>query len=340
MAGEPSRRRIRAKTFLNDFVRGASEEELRERFDLTDGDLQRVVGALRAGGQLTTEVVAKRKENLRIRFGDDVPAPQDERPGGVSVDLDTGLVLHCPSCGAAVKRRADRCAYCRSPLDFSLKGKTVHCPRCFQRTPASSRFCVSCARPMKDEVQHSGVLSDKHCPRCRVLLHGRKVGEFSVMVCDSCLGMFIPHETFEMMQDTSDRAIEQFRGLPRGRLKLDDTIRYVRCPVCRQMMNRTNFGRISGVIVDTCRDHGIWFDAGEMEKIMDFIAKGGVEHARKIELERIKHEADLLKAQKDRISSDMRGQGFGDYRFDKVDDGLGVGIAETAGRVIMRFLGF
>ncbi len=36
---------------------------------------------------------------------------------------------------------------------------------------------------------------------------------------------------------------------------------YRPCPVCTRLMNRVNFGRRSGVLIDRCRAHGSWFDA-------------------------------------------------------------------------------
>lgn len=42
-------------------------------------------------------------------------------------------------------------------------------------------------------------------------------------------------------------------------------------------MTRMNFGRRSGIIVDTCREHGTWFDGGEREAVMEFVRAGGIE---------------------------------------------------------------
>jgi Zn-finger nucleic acid-binding protein len=44
-------------------------------------------------------------------------------------------------------------------------------------------------------------------------------------------------------------------------------------------MVREHFKRISGVIVDRCGHHGVWLDAGELEKIRHFIADGGLDRA-------------------------------------------------------------
>jgi hypothetical protein len=41
-------------------------------------------------------------------------------------------------------------------------------------------------------------------------------------------------------------------------------------------MNRLNFRKISGIIIDICGDHGAWFDSGELDKIRAFVANSGV----------------------------------------------------------------
>ena len=34
------------------------------------------------------------------------------------------------------------------------------------------------------------------------------------------------------------------------------------------MMNRQNFGRRSGVIIDVCKGHGVWFEPGELSAVL------------------------------------------------------------------------
>jgi hypothetical protein len=43
----------------------------------------------------------------------------------------------------------------------------------------------------------------------------------------------------------------------------------VRCPTCAVEMERIEFAAISRVIIDVCPDHGVWLDAGELERIME-----------------------------------------------------------------------
>jgi Zn-finger nucleic acid-binding protein len=295
MASGEGRVRINLTDFLAEYVRGASEEELRDTFSLSESQLIRVIGILEKKGKITEKERSQRSENLTIRFGGEQEPPDTATYCKGEVELDSGLVLHCPSCGAAVKRGADTCEYCDAHLDFSLQGKTLICPHCFARTSADGRFCMRCAKPIKGSVAPGKVLEDRLCPRCQVAMRGQRVGDFSVAECSQCAGVFVPHETFEMMQESRDAAIFPAELARRESVEREKQIRYVRCPICHKMMNRRNFARISGVIIDSCRDHGIWFDAGEIEKIMNFVARGGLQKAKAIEIENMKSEEKLMK---------------------------------------------
>jgi hypothetical protein len=51
------------------------------------------------------------------------------------------------------------------------------------------------------------------------------------------------------------------------------------------MMNRVNFGRVSGIVIDLCKGHGVWFDAGELQGVLHFVATGGLDRMRESEAE-------------------------------------------------------
>ncbi|MFO7628090.1 MAG: zf-TFIIB domain-containing protein, partial [Prochlorococcaceae cyanobacterium] len=42
------------------------------------------------------------------------------------------------------------------------------------------------------------------------------------------------------------------------------------------LMNRSLQGKRSGVVVDRCRDHGVWLDAGELLQLLEWARAGGV----------------------------------------------------------------
>jgi Zn-finger nucleic acid-binding protein len=54
---------------------------------------------------------------------------------------------------------------------------------------------------------------------------------------------------------------------------------YRPCVVCGALMNRRNYERKSGIIIDICRDHGVWFDLDELSRLLRFIHSGGADRA-------------------------------------------------------------
>jgi Zn-finger nucleic acid-binding protein len=98
-------------------------------------------------------------------------------------------------------------------------------------------------------------------------------------------------------------------------------------------MNRINFARCSGVIVDVCKGHGTWFDREELSRIVEFIRDGGLEAARQKEKEQIQEERQRLRAEQlatPDISRSMR-TGLVDF-----DEGRISGIASV--RDLLKFL--
>ena len=51
---------------------------------------------------------------------------------------------------------------------------------------------------------------------------------------------------------------------------------YIKCPTCSTLMNRKLFATGAGVVVDVCRTHGTFFDAGELPAIIEFVRAGGL----------------------------------------------------------------
>ena len=59
-------------------------------------------------------------------------------------------------------------------------------------------------------------------------------------------------------------------------------------------MNRMNFTHESGVILDVCKLHGLWFDRDELRRIVEFIRSGGLENSRERDVEEWKAEQRKL----------------------------------------------
>ena len=78
-------------------------------------------------------------------------------------------------------------------------------------------------------------------------------------------------------------------------------------------MNRSNFARSSGVIIDICKQHGVWFDADELPKIIAFINKGGLSRQREKEKMAIEDERRKLRDDQRRMAAIERRAGVAKY---------------------------
>lgn len=210
--------------------------------------------------------------------------------------------LNCPNCGAGVESDRTLCQFCKTRL------KTVGCTKCFGLMFEGSRFCGHCgaiAAPV--EVKLDEEAGD--CPRCRTALEHIQINDVGLRGCTKCDGVWMDVETFENVCADGERR-SAVLGYYKGRSTIPETrtkVAYVPCPDCGQLMNRNNFARASGVIVDICKQHGVWFDADELPAIIGFIQNGGMELARQREKNEIQDERNRLREEKrDQARLDLR----------------------------------
>jgi Zn-finger nucleic acid-binding protein len=137
------------------------------------------------------------------------------------------------------------------------------------------------------------------CPRCRVNTKEVTLGQSTLRECPVCEGLWV--DTVALHQICTDR--ERHASIlgaaadivPAAYLPLE-RVRYVPCPVCKQLMHRVNFARCSSVIVDVCKPHGTWFDKDELHRIVKFISAGGMDVARAKEMEQLQQKRRELEA--------------------------------------------
>ena len=173
-------------------------------------------------------------------------------------------------------------------------------------------FCPSCgaARSRTEEAQPHAT----KCPACRGDMQWIRVGDVDLLECASCDGTWIEAAAFDKLctQREQQAAIahkamelkEPGGASPPAELR----VRYRPCPQCGKMMNRQNFGRLSGTIVDTCSGHGTFLDRGELHQVVKFILEGGFSRMRQAELERLKEETRRLRELELHLSRSRGGQ--------------------------------
>lgn len=212
--------------------------------------------------------------------------------------------LNCPNCGAGVASDSTRCEFCKTRL------KTMACPTCFGLMFVGGKFCDHCgaiAAPV--EISLDDDAGD--CPRCREPLENLKIGETGIRACTKCDGLWVDVATFELICADRERQSAVLGFLAERTMKPHQLtkIAYVPCPDCGELMNRNNFAAASGVIVDICKRHGVWFDTDELSSIVEFIRKGGMEIARQREKQEIEN-------QRGRLREDERKLGLNNQRFE------------------------
>ncbi len=224
--------------------------------------------------------------------------------------------LNCPNCGAGVESDRSQCQFCKTRL------KTVACPKCFGLMFLGSKFCGHCgaiAAPVEVSIDEPR----RRCPRCDGNLEDLQIGETRLFACVNCDGLWIGGATFEdICADAEKRSVVLgfFDKREKG-AHASTKVTYVPCPECGQLMNRSNFARASGVIVDICKQHGVWFDADELPAIVEFIQNGGMELARQREKNEI--EQARVKLRDDQFQHTIRDRRFeGGSGFDNEASGI------------------
>ena len=201
--------------------------------------------------------------------------------------MDAGT-LNCPSCGAAAPATALECPYCHGKL------ATVGCPSCFGRVFAGAKFCDHCGTLIQEPVARDG--APRKCPRGCGDLQRITLGDAQLDECPACDGLWVDHPTFEKLCADRERqapALAAHHPAGSDAPKPVETVRYVPCPECGKLMNRENFAHSSGVVIDSCKQHGMWFDADELRRVIEFIRAGGLDAARKHDIDMLAEERRL-----------------------------------------------
>lgn len=166
-------------------------------------------------------------------------------------------MANCRNCGAPLEGTSPVCAYCgtRNAVDLlGISASTTEVPQ-----------------------------TERICPVCDIRLKTVDVGEkehFYIEKCGECGGLFFDSGELQAILEARVDHVYQVNLKKLNHLlsevKLADfKVVYRKCPVCGEFMHREGFGEKSGVVVDHCRDHGIWLDSGELTRLMEWKKAGG-----------------------------------------------------------------
>jgi len=179
------------------------------------------------------------------------------------------------------------------PIDPSIA-----CSKCSGSVPVGKNSCTYCGTKydrdltvLKYGKEQSKI--GRNCPDCKIELDSidLEIGyKFIVERCKDCYGIFLDKLELEELL----KLIYSYPGEP-DIIRLNellhcpdrkrDIVKYRKCPCCKRMMARKNFGHRSGVIMDTCHQHCTWLDGGELYHLIKWSGSGG-QHSRCIMSER------------------------------------------------------
>jgi Zn-finger nucleic acid-binding protein len=169
--------------------------------------------------------------------------------------------VNCSSCGAPLPPKSNVCRYCTALNETDL-------------------------RTLKRRGVASGA-SKRACPRCAdkklVVLRIPGFDGIELDRCEECHGIFFDPGELEAVLDKASNAsatidYDELQRLVAEERGFDTKVVYLRCPVCRQLMDRKIHGRKSGIVTDRCMSHGVWLDGGELAALAKWCRAGGREH--------------------------------------------------------------
>jgi len=187
----------------------------------------------------------------------------------------------CKNCSASLSVNSSICSYCytRNDMNFHASGFNL-----------------------------SDTLSDRICPHCNDKLETIKMPSIENLFierCNQCFGLFFDKGELDLILKKSVTNVNEvnfklIKNINKDWFESKTPVKYIKCPVCNEFMDRHLFAKKSGVVIDTCRHHGIWLENGEITQLMEWKKAGGEILSSKIEKEAKKR---VIKEQSKSVSS-------------------------------------
>ena len=110
-----------------------------------------------------------------------------------------------------------------------------------------------------------------NCPVCKEPMIVLELEQVEIDYCANCKGIWLDSGELELLLESQlerKNLFESFKEDPSNKEKSYS------CPICRKRMSKVFVGEQSQVLIDKCRkDHGLWFDKGELKSVIENASK-------------------------------------------------------------------
>ena len=110
-----------------------------------------------------------------------------------------------------------------------------------------------------------------NCPRCRTPLNVQQAGNLVMNCCYQCGGLFLDGIASKRVVDAVDpNAIATANQVSQHARAAVSTDAVAPCPACEKPLDRMPIPA-ANVTVDVCREHGVWFDRDELQRVVQAV---------------------------------------------------------------------
>jgi len=109
-------------------------------------------------------------------------------------------------------------------------------------------------------------------PACREEMIVVEYKQIELDICAFCRGLWFDADELGLLLGALDLHVDEI-----GRPAPDKAAEEARkCPYCRARMAKVLMGPGDGVVIDKCpKGHGLWFDGGELDTVIEGLQKAG-----------------------------------------------------------------
>ncbi len=105
-----------------------------------------------------------------------------------------------------------------------------------------------------------------NCPHCKNPMIILELGDVETDYCTVCEGIWLDAGELELLIEDSTAKTELLSSF---QLIKHIKEKNIKCPICNTKMEKIYVGKEDKVIIDECKHgHGIWFDKGEILKVI------------------------------------------------------------------------